>query len=572
MLPRQRRKDNRSRQQSERSNGFRFRAQLLCGFMVLGFAVIGLRLISVGLIPTGEPDISLDIVAALPAERGNIVDANGELMATTLTVNSLFADPKMVLDIEDVARRLPTVLHDVSAREIRGKLAKKNRFVWLKRGLTPHQVYAVNSLGIPGLGFREEKRRLYPQGSLATHIVGRVDYQVRGMAGVEDAFDETLAAGNEVKLTVDLRLQRALHETLATTMQSTGAKGVWGVTLDAETADILAMVSLPDFDANNYGNASPDKWLNKPTGGVYEMGSVFKLFTMAMALEEKNIPLSEQFDCTKPLSVGKYKIHDSHAKNSWLTMREVFAYSSNIGSAQIGDMLGAKLQQQYFASLGLLDRLPVGLSNAAMPIVPSYVRWKRIQTMSMSYGHGIAVTPAQMVAAARATMVDGVWKQPYLVKNAARMPSHQVFNAKTVASVRELLADVVDYGTASKARVAGYKVGGKTGTSEKSTKGGYLKDKHMASFVGMIPLNNPKLVTLIMVDEGLDGKGGGGVVAAPAFAEFSKKAMALLAIAPTEKTFEMLSDYEQTSVKHAQYSNLEKANYEAITAYFTARR
>lgn len=580
VLPRQRRRDNRRRQYGPAKpvGGFRLRAWVACAFVVLGFGMIGVRLLSIGFIPYGEPETKGRLAELSPFERGDIVDANGELMATTLAVQSLFADPAKVLDVDKVARKLPTVLTELNSADIRDKLSRPNRrFVWLKRALTPQEVYQVNALGLPGLGFRTEDRRVYPQQNLAAHIVGATNYRGKGVSGVEGGFEQALEAGQNLELTIDMRLQRALHDALAKTMKNSHAKGAWGITLDAENANVLAMVSLPDYDANAYGKASPAQWMDKNVGGVYEMGSTFKIFTVAMAQEQLHMSLNEKFECAKPLHVGRFKIRDAHRMDPIMTMREVFAHSSNIGAAQIGDRLGPAVQQEYFGKLGLLDPLDVGLVANASPLYPDFSRWKRISTMSMSYGHGIAVTPMQMVAAARAATIDGVWKQPIIAKNQQRLPEQRVFSPQTIAGVRKMLGDVVEYGTGKRAAIHGYQVGGKTGTAEKSVNGEYLRDKHMASFFGVMPLDKPRFVTLIMVDEADDGIAGGGTVAAPAFAEFSKQAAAILGIIPTEKTVELLAPQAHTDRRQASLDPLifqravikeKAAKREVVRAYY----
>ena len=536
MLPRQRRRDNRVRQKSFRGlEPFRVRIFAAFALMILGFGVLGVRLLSVALLPTAEPTDFYRVAASQPQPlRGKIVDARGEVMATSLKVKSLFADPYNVMDIEEVAKKLPRVLPGLSPEEIRNDLNKNRRFVWLKRHLTPAQVYAVNALGIPGLGFREETQRFYPQKDTAAHVLGSTNYQGRGVSGAEMGAQEALSSGEDAALTVDMRLQNALHKTLADTVAQTGARGAWGVTLDAQTADILAMVSLPDYNANHYGRAPKSHWLNRTTGGVYEMGSVFKLFTHAMAIENNGMTPDQLFDCTRPLKIGNFTIHDLYPKNDWLTAKEVFVHSSNIGAAQMGEMIGAEKQQDTLSQLGLFDQHDIGVGYTAAALAPDPYRWGRVQTMSVSYGHGMAVTAVQMAAAARTVLVDGVWQQPSVLRDGFRHSPRQVFSEKTVAMMRKLAAAVVDEGTGSRAAVPGYAVGGKTGTSEKNTGGQYVRDKNLASFVGAVPLNNPRMVTFIMVDEPLEGRGGGGEVAAPAFAAFSKQALAILGVAPTK--------------------------------------
>ena len=554
MLPRQRRRDNRVRQKSFRGlEPFRVRIFAAFALMFLGFGVLGVRLLSVALLPAAEPSAAYQMTATQPqAIRGKIVDARGDVLATSLKVKSLFADPYNVMDIDEVAQKLPRALPDLSAGEIKKELSKNRRFVWLKRNLSPSEVYAVNSLGIPGLGFREEEQRFYPQKDMAAHILGSTNYQGRGVSGVEMGAQEALASGEDAALTVDMRLQNALHAALKNAMTETEAKGAWGVTLDAQTADVLAMVSLPDYNANHFGAAPKNNWLNRTTNGVYEMGSVFKLFTHAMAIEHNGMTLDKLFDCTRPLEIGNFTIHDLYPRRDWLTAEEVFIHSSNIGAAQMGEMIGAEKQQDTLAQLGLFDQYDVGLGYTASTLAPDPYRWGRIQTMSVSYGHGMAVTALQMAAAARATLVDGIWRQPNVLQDGFRHTPRQVFSKKTVAMMRKLAAAVVEKGTGSRAAVPGYAVGGKTGTSEKNTGGKYVRDKNLASFVGSVPLNNPRLVTFIMVDEPLGGRGGGGEVAAPAFAQFSKRAMNILNIAPTREVPKLKALLPPLKEQHAQ--------------------
>ena len=534
MLPRQRRRDNRRSQGGGSSfvGSLRGRMFALSALMFLGFGVLALRLLGMAFFELGEPDDGLRTALVDPTpHRGVIRDRQGQLLVTTLSVKSLFADPVNILDKKEVAQLLPKVLPTLNEAEILKKLTSKRRFVWLKRHLTPQEVYAVNGLGLPGLGFRDETQRFYPAKNTAAHLLGATNYQNEGVSGVELVAGEALTKGDDVSLTLDLRLQNALHTSLREAIQKNQAKGAWGVTLDAQTAEILAMVSLPDYNPNAYSNAPQHTWLNRTLTGVYEMGSIFKLFTHAMGFEEGTLSLHQEFDCRKPLRVGRYRIHDFYPKNAWLSTEEVFIHSSNIGAAQIADKVGGAQQQAYLANLGLFDRYQTGAGYVAKTMAPDGHRWGKIQTMSVSYGHGMAVTALQMVAAARSVLVDGVWRQPYLFDDVEKLPERKVFSPYTVEKMRYLAQAVVTRGTGYKAKVEGYTVGGKTGTAEKNTNGRYVKDRSLASFVGAIPLEAPKLVTLIMVDEPKEG--GGGSVAAPAFASFSKKAMAILGVAPT---------------------------------------
>ena len=539
--PRLRRRDNRVRQKSLKGfESYRVRIMVAFSLMFLGFALIGVRLFSVALMSTAEPEYTYQASSGeAHALRGKIYDAQGQVIATTLKVKSLFADPHHIMDVDEVVQKLEQALPDLSNEVLRAKLKKNSRFVWLKRHLTPQQVYAVNSLGVPGLGFREEEQRFYPQKDIAAHVLGSVNYRGKGVGGVEQGAQEILSQGEGVALTLDMRLQNALHEGLKKSMEVNEAKGAWGVTLDAKSGHILAMVSLPDYNANNFGLAPKNNWLNRTLDGVYEMGSVFKLFTHATAIEHENMKLDQLFDCTRPLKIGSFTIHDIYPRNAWLTAEEVFVYSSNIGAAQMGELVGASRQQDTLAELGLFDQYDSGLGYNAATLAPDPYRWGRIQTMSVSYGHGMAVTALQLAAAARTVLVDGVWRQPMMTLSAEQLPPRKVFSPKTVGMMRQLAAAVVQKGTGQAAAIKGYSVGGKTGTSEKNVDGQYVGDKNLASFVGVAPLNKPRLVTFIMIDEPKEG--GGGSVAAPVFAEYTQKALAFLGVPPENDVAEIPS-------------------------------
>ena len=571
MLPRLRRKDNRTQQQPPKKvDGFRLRAMVMIAFILVAFTGVQVRLFTVGLTPVGEPDGSSNTTLQSVPLRGDILDRQGNLLATTLTVQSLYADPANILNVHDAVQKIRTVLPDLDAAWLQDRLTRDSRFVWLKRDLRPREVYQVNALGLPGLGFREEKARIYPHAKLAAHVLGNTNYQGDGIAGVEASFNDELSQGKTIQLTIDSRLQAALHETLQHTLVKSGAKGVWGVTVDPRTGEIMALVSLPDFDPNHYGDATPAQWRNRVTSNVYEMGSIFKLFTMAAAIQDNNLKLDDKFDCTRPISLDHFRIHDSSPHNAWLSVRDIFTYSSNIGAARIADAFGPEEQQAFFEKLKLLEPLDVDFPAAARPLYPDPWHWKRIQTMSMAYGHGIAVSPLHMVEAAAAVVYDGRWRKPQIRLGVKSKPSAAIVSPETIKKLHELMAMVVDHGTGRRAKVAGYDVGGKTGTSEKIDNGQYLKDKHLASFIGVFPLHAPRLVTLIMVDEGYDGEAGGGTVAAPAFAKFTEQAANILGVPPTAaQGGELLADYIPAQ---PETHRVKRAGYETFGTYWASRR
>ncbi len=341
------------------------------------------------------------------------------------------------------------------------------------------------------------------------------------------------------------RLQRALHETLNETMAETGAKGAWGVVLEPGSAEVLAMVSLPDYDPNHFGKAPKESWMNRATYGVYEMGSIFKVLTMAQALEEGLITPASRFDCTEPIRIGNFTIRDASTRHrEWLSAKEIFRYSSNIGVARIADEMDAASRAAFYERLHLLSPLDPGVADVATPLVPDQP-WGRIRRISMGYGYGLAVTPLHLAAAVNALVTDGVYRMPTLVKRHEEPLPEYVVSPETVTQIRALMRDAVQNGTGQRAQVIGYDIGGKTGTAEKTKTGGYHKSANRAAFVGAVPLENPRLLVLIMVDEGYDGAGQGGSTAAPAFSAFIRRAAPLLGLRPS------VNDHSGGEGKHA---------------------
>lgn len=565
MRPRARRLDNVQRPAASRQrnvDGLRSRAVFAVCLLLISFGLMQARLVSVALMPVAEPSDPLASTLQEPPRRGDVFDRHGRLLATTLSTQALFADPQLVMDVDDAVRRLRTVLPDLSAGFLRQRLSQNNRFVWLKKNLTPRQVYAVNALGLPGIGFREEHSRVYPQGAMAAHLLGAVNRAGDGIAGIENTMNSKLAKGDAVHMTVDLRLQQRLHETLLDTVKTTNAKGAWGVTLDAKTAEVLAMVSLPDFDPNRYGDADPKAWRDRNVNGAFEMGSTFKVFTLAQALEEGKVSLDTMLDARQPLQMGKFRIRDSHPKARWMDAREVFQYSSNIGAARMIDAVGHVRQRAFLQKLHFDKALDTLAYGEARPLVPSERQWRRLRSMTISFGHGIAITPLHVAAATRALTVDGHWRKPLFVLGEEEHVESRIVSQHTVAQMRELMHTVVEKGTGRNARVAGYSIGGKTGTAEKNEGGVYLRDKHLSSFVGIMPVENPRIVTLIMVDEGLGKLGTGGTVAAPAFAKFAAQAAPILGILPESAKQPLLAG------KPSNEASIRKAGYETVAAHW----
>lgn len=513
---------------------------ILAGCLItLAFAAVAGRVVELSALRDhNEPTVPTAAAdAALQTGRADIVDRNGLLVATSLRTPSLYADPSEVLDAGRAARRLTTVLTELAVPEVEAKLRANRRFVWLKRSLTPHEQYRVNALGIPGLHFMDEWKRIYPQSSLVAHVVGYTDIDDRGIAGVERAFDDVLRDGREpLTLSIDLRIQHIVRQELARQIGLFEAIGGTAIVLDVNTGETVAMVSLPDFDPNLAGDMSDDQRFNRATLGVYEMGSTFKIFNTAMALDAGTVTLNDGYDATKPIRVSRFTINDFHGEHRWLSVPEIFKYSSNIGSVKMAMDVGTEGQKAFMGRLGMLQPMSLELPERGYPLVPS--PWRPINTMTISFGHGMSVSPMHL-ASGVATVINGGIKRPAtLLKTTGRVVGEEVLKPATSLAMRKLMRLVVLDGTGRNADAVGYMVGGKTGTAEKAGGGrGYARKSLLSSFVAAFPVHDPKYVVLVMVDEPKGqkfshGYATGGWVAAPAVKRIVERAAPLLGVAP----------------------------------------
>ncbi len=519
------------------------RLNLLMLLILAAFTMVAGRLAFVALTPAMEPRPSLREMPREALRRGNIYDRNGILLAATLEVYSLSADPQKILDPEEVAEKLPDILPGLSPVNLLTQLTDpRRRFVWIKRRLTPEQAARVHALGLPGLELRSEFVRVYPHQQLAPHLLGAVDVDNNGLAGVERAFNTTLNRGEDLQLALDVRLQERLRQRVAEAMGVSEAKAAWGVVLKTRTEaglptrEIVALVSLPDFDPNHFGQASADSRFNRVTQGSYEMGSTFKLFTVAQGLVNRTITPDTLIDARFPLQIGRFTIKDYRAKKAILTVEQVLRYSSNIGAAKIAEMGGASAQQDFLGKLGLLEPLYAGLAEVGQVRAPT--NWGRVQTFTIAYGHGMSVTPLHMVGAT-ATLADGLYMPPSVLKGGLPpsgeriVPRVVISDTQILDSIHRLMRDVVLNGSGRSSQLVGFDIGGKTGTAEKiSAGGGYLRDKNLVSFVAAIPMKNPDYVTLIMVDEPVKGYETGGRIAAPAVGAFFRDLTQVVGLPP----------------------------------------
>jgi cell division protein FtsI (penicillin-binding protein 3) len=510
----------------------------------LAFGVVSLRLVDLTLMKEGqEPRLAhLAKSGALEMERADIVDRNGVLLATSLATASLYANPKLVLDADDAAAKLARLLPGLPEAELRKNLSGERSFVWVRRNLTPRQQYEVNRLGLPGFFFRREERRVYPQSAMMGHSVGFTDIDNRGLAGVEQSLDERLRqSGEPVQLSIDLRAQYIVREELAATIAEFKAIGGAAIVMDVGTGELLAMASLPDFDPNSPGTADPDARFNRATLGVYEMGSTFKIFTAAMALDFGTMTMRDGYDATKPIQVSRFTITDYHAQRRWLSLPEIMVYSSNIGAVKMALDVGRERQREFLGRLGLLKASPVELPEVGAPMLPN--PWRDISTMTVAFGHGISVSPLQLITGVSAVVNGGILRTPTILKRpeGEDAPGERVMAQSTSTQLRQLMRLVVEKGTGKGANVPGYDVGGKTGTSDKNVNGRYKKDSRISSFVGAFPMSAPRYAVLVMVDEpkgtkATFGYATAGWVAAPAAGRIVSRIAALYGVAPADGT------------------------------------
>ena len=494
------------------------------------FGAIAVRLLSVaafGEPPSNEHRIA---AAATTAIRPDIIDRNGEILATDIRTVSVFAEPGNIYDKDEAVELLTAVLPELNAAELRAKLTqKKDRkgagFVWVKRELTPKQQAEVHRLGIPGIGFLPDHKRVYPNGFAAAHVLGATNLDNVGIAGIEKYIDNQ---GNKalndfgliekqtdlkpVQLSLDLRAQFAVRDELAKGVEHFKAKAGASMILDVTTGEVIALVSLPDFDPSNPADAlSPDR-INRMNVGVYEMGSTFKAMTLAMALESGKYNVNSTFDTRGGvLSWGRQKIHEYHGTNRLITMPEVFTHSSNIGSAKMALGVGVTGHKAFLKKMGLLDRMRTELPESASPIVPP--RWTEINTITIAFGHGLAVAPIQAAAAVGAIANGGDLMVPTFLKTSeeeARAKASHVLSPQTSEAMRFIMRLNAVEGSAKKAAIPYYFVGGKTGTAEKVIGGRYVKNRLFTTFMAAAPMDKPKYLFVTIMDEpqGLPESGG----------------------------------------------------------------
>ncbi len=527
----------------------RRRIRVVAACFAIAFVSIAARLVDMTMQRPSEPRVAggEPVPANAPdPRRADIVDRNGELLATNMRVPSIYADPAQIHDIDRAADELAAVLSGVAADELKRRLRAAKRFAWVKQESTAAEQAAVLRLGIPGVGFRSTEKRVYPRGRLAAHAVGFVDIDNQGLAGLEHAAQAVLVGGAPsgkapLVTSLDLRVQQVVREELLRAHERFHTKGAVGIVLDRETGELLSLVSLPDFDPNQARRASADSRKNRATGQTYELGSVFKVLSTAMALDSGKVALRDGFDATEPLRIGRHVIRDDHAKKRTLSVPEIFMYSSNIGTAKMVFAAGGgEALRGFFERAGMLTKPVLELPELAKPQLPK--RWVDITTATVAFGHGMAVTPLQFVDAVAALAGDGTRVPPTLLRRAPDEvpPRQRVIEARTAEDMRWLMWLTVEKGTGTQVRDTGYLVGGKTGTADKFNPNGrgYLRGAVIASFVAVFPLEAPRYVVLVMLDEprgdaGSRGLRYGGWTAAPVVREIISRIGPVLGVPPS---------------------------------------
>ena len=453
-------------------------------------------------------------------QRADLTDRNGALLATNITHYGLYIDPSEVWDKDAAFRQIRRTLPRISATRLRRVLNGDRRLI-AQPGLTPAERQAIHALALGGLSFEPEDRRVYPLNSSAAHLIGASDTGGQGTSGAELAFNDAIrtagARGEDFALSIDLRVQGVLENELAATASEAGAKGAVGVVADARTGEILGMASWPTYDANRRGQASDDAALNRVTSAHYEMGSVFKTFTVATAIDTGLADLDTMIDASQAYMIGNRRISDFHATNKILSLEEVYLHSSNIGTSRLAVEMGADTMRSYFSKLGLLDAAPIELRESARPRRPR--DWSDSTRASMSFGYGIMITPLQMTAATVALVNGGVYRPLSLRRGGAGSEGHRVVSAETSAAVRELMRANVLRGSGGQADATGLRVGGKTGSANKLVNGRYDASHGVGSFASVFPADGPadaqRYVIFVLIDEPSQGSRLGGAVAAP---------------------------------------------------------
>lgn len=521
----------------------RNRALVMGGVFCLAFMLVTIRLFDVMVFHSHNNESGDEPVVAEQntSSRADILDRNGEILATHLVTASVYANPKVIINAEEAALKLSTLMPDLGYENVLKKLKSEKGFVWIVRHIPPKLQHEVNLLGIPGVYLQKDQRRVYPHGNLISHVLGYCGIDNIGLGGIEKQFDVRLRKDNTpLQLALDVRVQHIVRDELAKAVLEFRAEGANAIVMEVETGEVLAMVSLPDYDPNLPNQNSVEATFNRNTLGIYECGSVFKIFNTAIALESGKAKINTVYDASAPLRVGSRMITDFKGKNRPLEVWEAFIYSSNIASAKMALDFGSEVQRQYLGRLGLLSAPTLELPEIGAPMVPK--TWGDATTITVSYGYGIAVSPLMAVDAVR-TLLTGVKKfAATMLKRdlgaLAQVEGQQVLSAKTAAHIRDLMRMTVTQGTAKKAGVPGYEVIGKTGTAYRNTGRSGYNNSRRTTFIGAFPKSKPKYILILFIDDPKPtketyGYATGGWTASPVSGRIISRMAPLLGVQPT---------------------------------------
>ncbi|SIQ24966.1 cell division protein FtsI (penicillin-binding protein 3) [Paracoccus thiocyanatus] len=530
-----------------------------CAF-ALAFGTVGAKMGVLAASQPSEPRVQTS-GAQIISQRADITDRHGRVLATNLLTHSLYAHPQQMVEPERAARELVRIFPDLKLERMLKDFTGKRTFVWIKKKISPEQMQAVHDIGEPGLLFGPREMRLYPNGHIAAHVLGGATFgkedvasaEVVGVAGVEKAFDQWLRdpanEGAPLTLSLDLTVQAAMEEVLSNGMKVMNAKGATGVLMEVKTGEVVAMASLPDFDPNDRprpllkGDPSDSPLFNRAVQGQYELGSTFKIFPVAQAIDLGLIGPATMINTQSPMRIGKYLINDFHNYGGKLSVADIIAKSSNVGTVRIAQLLGPERQRDFLESLGLFEPTPIEMSEGptGKPLVPQ--RWPAVTSATVAFGHGLAASPLHLAAAYATIANDGSRVRPTLVHGRSMRAGEPVLSPSAAHTAMQLLRKVVTHGTARQANVEGYEVAGKTGTADKPRPtGGYYKDKNVTTFASAFPVSAPQYVLVVTLDEPSVGLAGGGesrtagTTVAPVAGELIRRVAPLLGLRPTTET------------------------------------
>ena len=557
--------ENRARRHAEIQDRARRRAEgrliVMAAAFILAFGTVGVRMGALASSQPSEPVMQV-ASAGIISQRADITDRQGRVLATNLLTHSLYAHPHQMVDPERAVQGLMKIFPDLDEERLRKDFTTNRKFLWIKKKISPEQMQAVHDIGEPGLLFGPREMRLYPNGRLASHILGGAAFgsegvssaEVIGVAGVEKAFDGWLRdpakGGVPLQLSIDMTVQQAMEDVLASGMKLMSAKGATGILMEIKSGEIVAMASLPDFDPNDRprpllkGDPSDSPLFNRAVQGQYELGSTFKIFPVAQAMDLGLVNPNTGISTKTPMKIGKYNIRDFHNYGAQLSVTDIIVKSSNVGTVRIAQMLGPDRQKDFLDKLGLFHPTTVEMVEAStgQPLVPS--RWPAVTSATVAFGHGLAASPLHLAAAYATIANDGIRVRPTLVRNRDRAPGERVLSSQAADLAVSMLRQVVTRGTGKAGDVPGFEVAGKTGTADKPRPGGgYYASKVVATWASVYPASDPQYVLVVSLDEPSVSNGGGesrtaGSTAVPVAAEMVRRLSPLIGLQP--KTDEQL--------------------------------